>query len=123
MIAEDEKSFTFIPENTNLDLKNILEVCEKDTEEEALNSKELLVTAEENLKDTITALLFPIIEEQISGFDQLIHKIPGLINNDFNYCSISKEITEMISYQINDYQKTYNEEKNIQRRCKHYYKG
>ena len=53
---------SFIPENTSIELKEVLTVCEKDAQEEAGKSEELMNVAKDNLKNTVEALLFPIVE-------------------------------------------------------------
>lgn len=63
LVTEDKESFSFIPEGTNLELKDVIEICKKDAEEEAKKSEKLLQYAEENLKDTIEALILPNIEK------------------------------------------------------------
>ena len=65
-IITGENSLSFIPEDTKLELKEVLLVCEEDAKNEALNSPGLLKYAEENLKDTLEALLLPVIES--SGY-------------------------------------------------------
>ena len=89
---EDREAFSFIPEKADLELKKIIEVCEKDATEEAQNSKELLTVAEENLKDTITALLYPIVNEQ--GYQIIWNE--DIEKNDTNFLNevevVSNEI-------------------------------
>ena len=53
---------SFIPEDTSIELKEVLIVCEKDAQEEAEKSTELMDVAKENLRNTVEALLFPIVE-------------------------------------------------------------
>ena len=53
---------SFIPEDTKIELKEVLLVCEKDAQEEAEKSTDLMNVAKDNLKNTIEALLFPIVE-------------------------------------------------------------
>ncbi len=89
---DGKEHFSYLPEKTELELKQILEVCEKDAEEEAKNSKELLNVAEENLKDTITALLYPIVNEQ--GFEITWNEV--VENND---ADISSEV-EVVENEI-----------------------
>ena len=47
-----------------MNLKDALTACEKDVMEEATNSEELIITAEENLKSILEALLFPILDSE-----------------------------------------------------------
>ncbi|MDO4788247.1 MAG: DUF4230 domain-containing protein [Johnsonella sp.] len=60
----DEKSLSFIPNNTKLELKDALVLCREDALAEAKESKELLISAEENLRSVIEALLLPLIAAQ-----------------------------------------------------------
>ena len=53
---------SFIPEDTSIELKEVLIVCEKDAQEEAEKSTELMDVAKGNLRNTVEALLFPIVE-------------------------------------------------------------
>ena len=62
--AVDDSEFSFIPEDTSVELNTILTVCEKDSEREAMESKELLKSAEDNLKSIIEGLLKPVITPQ-----------------------------------------------------------
>ena len=61
-IITNVDSPSFIPENTSIELKEVLTVCEKDAQEEAEKSEELMNVAKDNLKNTVEALLFPIVE-------------------------------------------------------------
>ena len=56
-------SFSFIPENSSLDLKELLNICEEDAIKEAQKNKELIKIAKENAKNTIEGLLLPITEQ------------------------------------------------------------
>lgn len=60
----DDKTLSFIPEDTTVELNTILTACEKDSEKEAMESDELLKTAEDNLKSIIEGLLEPVITPQ-----------------------------------------------------------
>ena len=60
----DEKSLSFIPESTTMELSEALTVCQEDAEREAQESDELLSSAQENLESIIEALLYPIVSEQ-----------------------------------------------------------
>ena len=53
---------SYIPENTSIELKEVLTVCENDALEEAKKSEELMNVAKDNLKNTVEALLYPITE-------------------------------------------------------------
>ena len=60
----DEDSISFIPDNTKISLKEALTACEDDVRNEALESEELFSAASENLKKTLEALLFPILDTE-----------------------------------------------------------
>lgn len=60
----DEKTVSFIPSSPNAELSEILKVCREDAEQEAMESSELVETAEENLKSIIEGLLYPILSPQ-----------------------------------------------------------
>ena len=61
-ISIDPSNIGYIPENATVDLKEAFAACKKDAQEEASKTKELYVVAEENVKSTIEALLYPILE-------------------------------------------------------------
>lgn len=56
----DEKSLSFIPADSKVELKDALIACQNDALEESQESDELLRTAKENLKSIIEALLLPV---------------------------------------------------------------
>ncbi len=58
----DENAFSYIPENTKLEIKDALQACEKDVEIEALNSTKLMESAEESLRNIVEALILPVVE-------------------------------------------------------------
>ncbi|WP_031553608.1 DUF4230 domain-containing protein [Oribacterium sp. FC2011] len=58
----DQNSLSFIPSDSKVDLKAAIAACEKDSLDEANKSKDLKNAAEENLKQTIRALLYPLLE-------------------------------------------------------------
>ena len=60
----DEKSLSFIPESTSIELSEALTVCKEDAEREANESDELLSSAKENLESIIEALIYPIVSDQ-----------------------------------------------------------
>ena len=60
----DEKSLSFIPEDSEVELKRVLIACKEDAEREAKESGALKETAEENAKSIIEGLLYPIHESQ-----------------------------------------------------------
>ena len=60
----DEKSLSFIPADSTIELKDALVACKEDAEREAMESQELLDSAEENLKAIIEGLLYPILDSQ-----------------------------------------------------------
>ncbi|MGB4661749.1 MAG: DUF4230 domain-containing protein [Mobilitalea sp.] len=60
----DEKSLSFIPNDADMNLKDALIACQNDALSESKESSELLVSAEDNLKSIIEALLLPIVTPQ-----------------------------------------------------------
>ena len=62
----DEESFSYIPQNPDMSMKDIITLCKEDAINEANNSELLYQTAEENLQSVIEALLSPILES--SGY-------------------------------------------------------
>ena len=58
---DDQKGFSFLPEDTKVDMQEVLKACKKDVMGEAKQASELYNSAEENLKDIIQALTYPII--------------------------------------------------------------
>lgn len=58
----DEESISYIPENPDITLKEVIKICKEDVMNEANNSEKLYQTAEDNLKAVIVALLSPILE-------------------------------------------------------------
>jgi len=61
-VITSENSPSFIPEDTKLELKEVLLICEQDAQEKVENTPELMKVAKENLKNTVEALIFPIVE-------------------------------------------------------------
>ena len=55
----EEQKLSFIPENITLDVSEALKLCQDDVEKEAKESSELFEVAEENLQNTIEALIYP----------------------------------------------------------------
>ena len=60
----DETTLSFIPADTTIELSEALIACKEDAEREALESSELLESAEENVKSIIEALLYPVLTPQ-----------------------------------------------------------
>ncbi len=58
----DENELSYIPENTNIEIKDALQACEEDVEIEASNSTKLMESAEESLKNIVEALILPVVE-------------------------------------------------------------
>ena len=59
----DEGSISYIPEDPDIPLKEIIRCCEDDAVREASESDELYQTAEENLRSVIEALLKPVLTD------------------------------------------------------------
>lgn len=57
---------SYLPEDPDIELPEILKICNEDVTKEANQSEELYQTAEENLKISIQALLKPILDD--SGY-------------------------------------------------------
>lgn len=60
----DQAGFSFIPEDSNVGLQEVIEVCKEDVKSEAQKTEELRSSAEENLKDIIQALTYPLINSK-----------------------------------------------------------
>ncbi len=63
-VLDNEKGFSFIPEGSKVDLKEVMKVCKEDVTNEANNAPELRESAEENLKDIIQALTYPLLNSK-----------------------------------------------------------
>lgn len=69
-IADVEpSSIQFIPKNPDIELKEVLEICKEDAENEANKSDELYEIAEKNLQSVIEALLSPILRDSEYVFE------------------------------------------------------
>ena len=62
-IIINDGSISTIPQNTTAKLKDALSYCKEDALKEANQNKKLTETAMSNLKDSITALLMPILKD------------------------------------------------------------
>lgn len=60
----DNGSFSYIPEDPDISLKDVITLCKKDAAENAAESEELYETAEDNLKAVIEGLLTPILDNE-----------------------------------------------------------
>lgn len=60
----DESSFSYIPENPDISLKDVITLCKEDVMKNAAESEVLYETAEENLKAVIEGLLKPILDNE-----------------------------------------------------------
>lgn len=60
----DPSSISYIPENATVDLKEAFSICKADVENEAQKNGELLEAAKENIKSTIEALLYPVLDAE-----------------------------------------------------------
>lgn len=58
----DEKKLDFIPENTTVEVGEVLTACKNDAKKEANDSEQLLTLAEENIKSIVEALIYPVID-------------------------------------------------------------
>lgn len=57
----DESSLEYLPNGAQIDLREVLDICKADMQDEASNNSNLLQAAESNLRSTVEALLMPII--------------------------------------------------------------
>jgi len=60
----DDSSLSFIPEKTNVEMKEAFLACKADAYEEVSQSTALYETAEKGLKSIIEGLLIPVVEKQ-----------------------------------------------------------
>ena len=60
----DETALSYIPQNPNISLKEILSICKEDAMNEANDSEKLKEAANENLKSAVEALLSPVAEKE-----------------------------------------------------------
>ena len=61
-ISLDPSNIGFIPANAMGDLKQAFAVCKEDIQKEANETKELYDIAGENIRSTMEALLYPILD-------------------------------------------------------------
>lgn len=57
-----ENEFSYIPEKSNIELKEVISICKADVKMEAEKSTELRETAEKNIKETIRALIYGLVK-------------------------------------------------------------
>lgn len=57
----DESKIDYLPSNPNVNLREVLELCKADMQQEIEANPNVRNTAEENLKSTLEALLMPIL--------------------------------------------------------------
>lgn len=63
-VLDDQQGFSFIPEDSAVDLQEIIKACKEDITAEAEETEELRDSAKENLRDIIQALTYPIISSK-----------------------------------------------------------
>lgn len=61
-ISVSTEGLSYLPENPNLDMADILTICEEDIKNEAAQSPSFYQTAEENMRDVVEALTLPLIK-------------------------------------------------------------
>ena len=61
-VSLDENAISYIPEDPDIPMKDIITLCKNDAMNEAAHSEELRETAEENLKAVVEALLSPLLD-------------------------------------------------------------
>lgn len=74
----DESAIEFLPKNPNVQLREVIEVCKQDVQRELETTSRVREVAERNLRDTLDALLKPIVGsegyalvwESVSSADQ-----------------------------------------------------
>ena len=64
IFKEDGNSFSFIPANSKIDMRDIITICEEDAKKKVNERVQLLDIAKENAKNTIEGLLLPILEKE-----------------------------------------------------------
>ena len=57
----DESKVDFLPSNVDANLREVIDTCKADIQQEIANNPNIRKTAEDNLKSTLEALLLPII--------------------------------------------------------------
>lgn len=65
-VSVDTSKISYIPQNPQLELQEVIHLCKEDVKNEAQQNEKLYQTAEENLRNTVEALLIPILTE--SGY-------------------------------------------------------
>ena len=60
-VLEEQAGFSYIPVDAEADLEEVIEACQADVAGEAEKNADLRESAEENLKDIIQALTYPVI--------------------------------------------------------------
>ena len=60
----DEKQFSFMPDDANIDLKTVIKTCKVDVVKEVKADKNLYSVAGDNLKQAVTGLITPIAEAE-----------------------------------------------------------
>lgn len=65
-VSVDTSKISYIPQNPQLELQEVIRLCKEDVKNEAQQNEKLYQTAEENLRNTVEALLIPILTE--SGY-------------------------------------------------------
>jgi len=62
LFKDGGKSFSFIPQDTDIEMRTLVDVCEKDVIEKISKKEDMLKVARDNAKTTIEGLLFPLID-------------------------------------------------------------
>ena len=61
LFKDGGKSFSFIPNNTDIEVKELLKVCEEDAKKEVLKNTEIKKLALKNAKSSIKKYFLPFI--------------------------------------------------------------
>ena len=64
IFKDDGSAFSFIPKKTDIDVKDMVSVCEADAKAKVAERTKMLDIAKENAKNTIEGLLLPLVEGQ-----------------------------------------------------------
>ena len=61
-VIVDTESLSYMPENADVEVKDVIKYCEQDVHSEAGASEQLSEVAEENLQTVVEALIKPLLD-------------------------------------------------------------
>ena len=61
-VIVDTESLSYMPENADVEVKDVIKYCEQDVQSEAGASEQLSEVAEENLQSVVKALIKPLLD-------------------------------------------------------------